>query len=249
MSFACNARYFLITYSQCGSLDEWSVVDRFAELGAECIVAREHHQIEGVHLHVFADFGRKFRSRKTDVFDVGGFHPNIQPTRWTPASGYDYATKDGDIVAGGLARPEERSIRHSASDSKWAEIAGARSRDEFWELCQVLDPKSYITCFPALQKFADWNFRDIPTPYATPPGITFDLSRYSGCDDWLRQSGIGLGEPHVGGMFSRPLRDLLPSPCGLRCASDVLLSQVALRVLQFKETDLGRKTFIFSLIR
>lgn len=247
MSFACNARYFLITYSQCGTLDEWSVVDRFAELGAECIVAREHHQVEGVHLHVFADFGRKFRSRKTDVFDVGGFHPNIQPTRWTPASGYDYATKDGDIVAGGLARPEERSIRHSAADSKWSEIAGARSRDEFWELCQMLDPKSYVTCFPALQKFADWNFRDIPTPYATPPGITFDLSRYSGCDDWLQQSGIGLGESHIGASCTFALVLAVAAPEAQTAGATTTAKSRGFGAL-FYISNLGRKTFIFSLI-
>lgn len=198
MSFHCNARYFLVTYSQCGDLDEWAVNDLFASLGAECIVAREHHVAGGVHLHVFVDFGRKFRSRKTDVFDVGGFHPNIEPTRWTPESGYDYATKNGEIVAGGLARPEERPVGHSTSHSKWAEIASARSREEFWSLCEELDPKALVTSFPSLQKYADWNFRDIPTPYVTPPGITFDVSRYAGCDDWLQQSCIGLGNTHIG---------------------------------------------------
>jgi hypothetical protein len=80
-AFYCNARYFLVTYAQCGDLSEWSVLDRFTTLGAECIIAREEHNDLGLHFHVFADFGRKFRSRKTDVFDVDGRHANIKPSR------------------------------------------------------------------------------------------------------------------------------------------------------------------------
>jgi len=210
MPFQCNARYFLLTYSQCGELDPFSIVERFSSLDAECIVAREHHQLGGLHLHVFVDFGRKFRSRKTDVFDVGGFHPNIEPTRWTPSSGYDYATKDGEVVAGGLERPEERLVRNQPASAKWAEITSAGSREEFWLLCEELDPKALVVSFPSLQKYADWAFRDIPAPYASPSGITFDVSGFAGCDDWLQQSGIGLGEPRLGELtLTLTLRDRL----------------------------------------
>ena len=104
MPFNFNARYALLTYSQCGDLDGWEVSNHFTKLRAECIVAREAHADGGIHLHAFVDFGpgRKFRSRRSDVFDVGGFHPNISPTHSTPQSGFDYACKDGDIVAGDL---------------------------------------------------------------------------------------------------------------------------------------------------
>lgn len=214
MPFLANARYFLLTYSQCDDLDGFRVNDHFAELGAECIVAREHHEAGGFHLHVFVDFGRKFRSRKTDVFDVGGFHPNIQPTRSTPRSGYDYATKDGEIVAGGLERPQEGGIRDRTAHSKWAEIASAGSREEFWSLCQELDPKALVTSFPSLQKYADWAFRDIPTPYTTPPGITFDVSGATGCDDWLQQSCIGLGDTRVGASYTFALVLAVAAPAG-----------------------------------
>lgn len=214
MAFRANARYFLLTYSQSEGLDEWAVVSKLGDLGGECIVGREYHQAGGVHHHVFVDFGRKFRSRKTDVFDVGGFHPNIEPTRRTPSSGYDYAIKDGEVVAGGLARPEPRSIGSGATYQKWAEITSAGSRDEFWALCEELDPKSLVTSFPSLQKYADWAFRDIPTPYATPPGVTFDISGATGCDDWLQQSGIGLGETRVGASCTFALVLAVAAPAG-----------------------------------
>ena len=109
MTFHCNARYFLLTYSQCGELDPWKVSDHLGELRGECIVAREAHADGGTHLHAFVDFGRKFRSRRTSIFDVDNHHPNVSATHSTPREGFDYACKDGDIVAGGLGRPEPRN--------------------------------------------------------------------------------------------------------------------------------------------
>ena len=70
MPFNFNARYALLTYSQCGDLDGVEVSNHFTKLGAECIVAREAHADGGIHLHAFVDFGPecKFRSRRSDVF-------------------------------------------------------------------------------------------------------------------------------------------------------------------------------------
>ena len=134
MPFNFNARYALLTYSQCGDLDGWEVSNHFTKLRAECIVAREAHADGGIHLHAFVDFGpgRKFRSRRSDVFDVGGFHPNISPTHSTPQSGFDYACKDGDIVAGGLERPT--GSVESRTNADWSTIVTAPTRDEFLQL-------------------------------------------------------------------------------------------------------------------
>ena len=137
-SFHCNARYFLITYAQCGDLSEWDVLEHIGGLGAECIIARENHQTLGVHLHVFVDFGRKFRSRKTDVFDVHGRHANIQPSRGTPEKGYDYAIKDGDVVAGGLERPEGR-VGSGKNFDLWTQITDAADREEAWSRSWILN--------------------------------------------------------------------------------------------------------------
>ena len=105
--FSFNARYVLLTYAQCSDLDAWAVNDHLAFLGGECIIGRELHADGGTHLHAFCDFGKKFRSRRGDIFDVDGHHPNVVPSRGNPERGYDYAIKDGNIVAGGLARPSE----------------------------------------------------------------------------------------------------------------------------------------------
>uniref|UniRef100_A0A8E7G297 Replication-associated protein n=1 Tax=Ficedula parva Genomoviridae sp. TaxID=2814952 RepID=A0A8E7G297_9VIRU len=198
MSFTVNSKYVLLTYAQCGDLDGFTVMDRISSLGGECIVARESHEDGGVHLHVFCDFGRKFRSRKADVFDVDGVHPNIVASRGTPEKGYDYTIKDGDVICGGLARPEGKSGGGDGSVvSRWTEITGAGSREEFWELVHRLDPKSAACSFTSLSKYADWKFAVNPPCYESPGGITFVGGDMDRRDDWLSQSGIGSGEPLI----------------------------------------------------
>ncbi|QBG49357.1 Rep1 [Olive associated gemycircularvirus 1] len=196
-SFVTNARHFLVTYAQCGDLSEWRVLDKFTSLGAECIIAREQHEDLGLHFHVFADFGRKFRSRKVDIFDVDGRHPNIKRSWGTPEKGYDYAIKDGDIVAGGLERPIGVHGSGKTFDL-WSEIAGAENRGDFWRLCEELDPKSLCCSFGQLSKFADWRFAEPDDQYGTPHGIDFDVQHGDGRDSWVQESGIHLGEPLVG---------------------------------------------------
>ncbi|UJO02129.1 Rep [Bat associated gemykibivirus 1] len=96
MSFKFQARYVLLTYAQCGDLDPWVVSDHLSSLGAECIIGRENHSDGGIHLHAFVDFGKRFSTRNVQKFDVGGCHPNIEPSKGRPWAGYDYAIKDGD---------------------------------------------------------------------------------------------------------------------------------------------------------
>lgn len=197
-SFVCNFRYGLITYPQCDGLDPFRVMERFSSLGAECIIGREHHEDGGLHLHVFADFGRKFRSRKTDIFDVDGRHPNVEPSKGTPEKGYDYAIKDGDVVCGGLGRPEPSGGGDGASAAKWARITQAENRDEFWELVHELDPKAAACSFNALSRYADWRFTEKPAEYEHDGRIKFVPGDADGRDDWLSQSGIRLEEPFLG---------------------------------------------------
>lgn len=197
-AFVHNYRYALFTYSQCGDLDPWRIMERLSSLGAECIIGREHHEDGGLHLHVFADFGRKFRSRKTDILDVDGRHPNVEPSAGTPEKGYDYAIKDGDVVCGGLARPEPRGVGDGATSDKWTRITQAENRDEFWELVHELDPKAAACSFNALSKYADWRFAEIPPEYEHDGGIEFVPGDADGRDGWVSQSGIRLAEPFLG---------------------------------------------------
>lgn len=189
MTFNFNARYALLTYSQCGDLDPWAVSQHFTELRAECIVSREAHADGGTHLHCFVDFGKKFRSRRANVFDVHGWHPNVAPTHTTPQAGFDYACKDGDIVAGGLGRPDAGKITRDRSP--WHDIVAAESREEFYQLCMELDPRSLCTSFGSLQKYVDWKYREDPVPYKHPEGVTLLHGSIPELSSWLRNISHG----------------------------------------------------------
>jgi len=215
-SFDLHCRYALLTYAQCGDLSADVVGRKLQDAGYQCIIGRENHADGGIHLHVFVDFGRKRRFRRADVFDVEGRHPNISPSKGTPEKGYDYAIKDGDVVFQGLERPGRDG--NSSPADKWAAITGAVDRGSFWDLVHELDPKSAACNFPALQKYCDWKYAVDPPVYATPDGITFSGGDVDGRDDWLSQSGIGLGEPPLGmllcGCLARRLAPLGGAPEG-----------------------------------
>nr|QUS52512.1 replication-associated protein B [Faeces associated gemycircularvirus 6] len=193
-----NSRYVLLTYAQCGDLDPWSVSNHLSALGAECIVAREIHPTTGgVHLHCFADFNRKFRSRSARIFDVDGRHPNVEPSRGTPEKGYDYAIKDGDVAAGGLERPEPRGgmSRGSHAVSNVAHLC--EDTTEFLELYDEMDRGGLIAGFNNVRAYADWRFRPEPVEYASPDGAHFRSGATDGRDDWVVQSRIGDELPFV----------------------------------------------------
>nr|QVW56430.2 MAG: replication-associated protein [Gemycircularvirus] len=193
-----NSRYVLLTYSQCGSLDPWSVSNHLSTLGAECIIGREIHPTTGgIHLHCFADFNRKFRSRSARIFDVDGRHPNVVPSRGTPEKGYDYAIKDGDVAAGGLGRPEPRGgmSRGAHAISNVAHLC--EDTTEFLELYDEMDRGGLIAGFNNVRAYADWRFRPEPVGYASPDGAQFRSGATDGRDDWLVQSRIGDELPFV----------------------------------------------------
>nr|UTM74958.1 replication-associated protein [Tick-associated circular DNA virus] len=194
--FSINCRYVLLTYAQSGDLSEWSVLDHISSLGAECIIAREDHADGGTHLHVFCDFGRKFRSRQQNLFDVDGRHANIQPSRGRAEFGYDYAVKDGNVVAGGLARPGSGGL--PKAKNIWSEIVGAESRDEFLDLVQCLDPKSFVLRHRELLEYADRYYAERIEPYVGPTGVEFELGMVPELARWRGES---FGDDPVEGMF------------------------------------------------
>lgn len=186
MPFQFKRRYALVTYAQCANLDAFEVCNLFSSLHAECIIGRENHADGGVHLHAFVDFGREYSTRSERQFDVGGFHPNVLPGKKTPEKMWDYATKDGNVVAGGLERPNGGAV--PATRDVWADIFMAETRDEFFRLCGELAPRSLICSFPSISKYADWKFRPERLEYTTPAGYTFDTTQFPELDEWVRDN-------------------------------------------------------------
>lgn len=186
MPFQLKAKYGLLTYAQCGDLDAWAVNNHLGELGAECIIGREDHSDGGVHLHAFFMFEREFRSRNERVFDVDGCHPNIVRGYGTPAAGYDYAIKDGDVLAGGLERPSRGGV--SPTSTHWDDIVLAETREDFFDLVRRMDSRALCTSFPSLTKYADWRYRVDPAPYVSPIDIDFDTRSIPRAEEWVRDN-------------------------------------------------------------
>lgn len=208
-SFDLHCRYALLTYAQCGDLSGDAVGNFLFSLGFKSVIGRERHADEGIHLHVFVDFGKKRRFRRANAFDVSGRHPNISPSRGTPEKGYDYSIKDGDVVYKSLDRPGREG--HGSSVSKWAAITSACDQRTFWDLVHELDPKSAACSFTQLQKYCDWKYAPEPTVYESPAGISFVGGESDGRDSWVQQSGIGGGGTLLGKCRS-PLGPSQPSP-------------------------------------
>ena len=191
-----NRRYVLLTYSQAGpEFDYWAVVDMLSSHGAECIIGRESHADGGTHFHVFVDFGRLFSTRKTNVFDVGGHHPNILPVWKSPGEAFDYAAKDGDIVAGGLERPGTDCDYDI--ENFWACAGASQSGEEFLHFLDQLAPRDLMRGFIQFRSYADWKWAVAPERYVDPPGVVFDTGHVEQLSEWLSQADLGSGPRRV----------------------------------------------------
>lgn len=188
MSFDFHARYGLFTYAQSDGLDPWAVSNHFTELGAECIVAEEAHVDGGTHLHVFADWGRRRRYRRANTFDVDNFHPNIVASRGTPAAGWDYTTKDGNVVAGGLGRPSESCDGVLRKDAIWHTIMDACTREQFFELVRELAPADLAKSYPSLCRYADFRYAPASPVYSGPTrdDPRFEITQYPDLVEWCQ---------------------------------------------------------------
>lgn len=190
----------MLTYAQC-DIDPFLIVDRLAELKAECIVGKESHSDGGTHYHVYCQWEEKFRSRNARIFDILGHHPNVAPCRFTPKDLANYAMKDGDIVAGGLNIDDidEHPSGHKGGSDVWSIITNADTEEEFWRLAGDLAPRQLACNFNSLHSFAKWKYKPVEEPYESPyTEDQYDLSAYPEIAAW-RDTHLRNNDPHVRG--------------------------------------------------
>lgn len=183
MTFRFDAKYGLLTYAQSNGLDPWKVNDLLSKLGAECIIGHEDHADGGTHLHAFFMFARKFCSRNPRVFDCEGHHPNILRGRKSPGQMWDYATKDGDIVAGGLARPEDEQVA-SNGDEFWTAVFDATTRDETFRVARESSVSLLGRYYFQVRAIAEGKTIKNPLDYECDASLAFELGHYPELSDW-----------------------------------------------------------------
>lgn len=184
MTFRLAAKYGLLTFPQSPELDPFRIVDVLAELGAECIVGKELHANGGTHYHAFFMFDRKFQSRNPRIFDVDGHHPNILRGRKTPEQMFDYATKDGDVVAGGLQRPDEQVPAKANPDDFWRCVFDAETREETFRVAQESSVSLLGRYFFQVRAIAEGKTVQSPLDYVSPPQLEWELGPYPELSDW-----------------------------------------------------------------
>ena len=195
MTFRFAAKYGLLTYAQSDGLDPFGIVNLLAELGAECIVGKELHSDGGTHYHAFFMFNRKFQSRNPRVFDVDGHHPNILRGRKTPGQMYDYATKDGDVVAGGLQRPDDQVSSKNNSDDFWRCVFDAETREETFRVAEESSVSLLGRYFFQVRAIAEGKTIQNPLDYVGNPELEWELGPYPELRAWC--------ETHLGGRGNR----------------------------------------------
>jgi len=193
--FVKNVKYLLLTYAQAGeNFNYEAIVDLCVELRAECIIGRELHSTGGTHYHAFLEFESPFSTRNARRFDIDGRHPNVAQVGHTPWVAYDYAIKDGDIVAGGAARPGEGGVQHDRrrdDNGDWGWILSAESRDEYFVRLRERAPRALACNFPSLCKYADWRWKHTAAKYSSPQGLQFEGENMSPLLDWVDDNTRG----------------------------------------------------------
>jgi len=104
------------------------------------------------------------------------------PSRGRPEGGWDYAVKDGDVVAGGLPRPGSGGL--PSVENIWSSIVDAQSREEFLELVRTLAPKEFVLRHKELLEYADRYYAERIEPYVGPDGIEFELGMVPELAGW-----------------------------------------------------------------
>lgn len=184
MTFRFQAKYGLLTYPQSDGLDPWRLVDLLAKLGCECIVAKELHADGGTHYHAFFMHSTKLRTRDARAFDLDGYHPNILRGIKTPSKMFDYATKDGDVVAGGLGRPDEEPSKPDPDDF-WRRVFDASTREETLQQAYESSPNFFGRYFFQVRAIAEGKTVQNPLHYVSPGTLEWELRSYPELTDWV----------------------------------------------------------------
>lgn len=122
--FRINAQSFFLTYPQCNIEPENLLKGlQDAHNVTSYAISQEQHQDGNPHLHAYIRLGQKINSTNQRVFDVYGFHPNIQSARNTN-SVIKYVMKHGKYISnlsdagggyGGLKRTWKEIMEESTS--------------------------------------------------------------------------------------------------------------------------------------
>lgn len=160
--FRFDAKRVFLTYPQCGNhvgIDNTS--SHLKSLGATgTVVGRETHRDGGLHIHAYAEWTDRFRSRNPRIFDINGRHPNIQAVR-NKSHVIQYIKKGGDYLS---------DVEDASGIGRYADLCEADSREEFWNTVRQKYHRDYVLNLDRLTAFCEHRFGTVHEPYETRLG-------------------------------------------------------------------------------
>jgi len=98
VGFRIDSKSWFLTYPQCPMSKEDALEQLQAKKAIKAaVVARENHEKEGQHLHVYLLLEKQFSCKNANFWDLGPYHGNYQKARSIDAV-VKYIKKDGDIL-------------------------------------------------------------------------------------------------------------------------------------------------------
>lgn len=126
--FKFDSASCFLTYPQ-SSLESLEIAEHLKSLADIdwARICQEKHKDGERHQHVVCKWKRRVQSRNARVFDIKGFHPNIQPIR-SIKHALTYVSKDGEFIDIGSV-PAERD-----TNIDWVEKASSLSEADYFKL-------------------------------------------------------------------------------------------------------------------
>lgn len=159
-TFKYDSQTAFLTYPQC-DLGINELIDELRKVQdiLWARVCREKHDDGNPHLHAVLKFTKRVQSRQARIFDVKGYHPNIQSVRSIKKS-LDYVAKDGEFTDIGPVPTAGSAMDVTAI---W-ELAANGTEEEYWKAAaNARLPYQYACKFRAMQNTS--KTEEIPEDY------------------------------------------------------------------------------------
>jgi len=192
MPFQLNAKHIFLTYPKC----DFPLPDLLASLQSfnanYVCVSSEKHEDGSLHRHAFLQFEKPFRTRSEKVFDILGYHPNVQAAR-NPTATLEYVKKDGEYLESGsfVGKPakevvDELSITAAAGSMElgpflvWASVNRVLYAKDIWVALRQVDTHTIATDDGLYRKIDPAFARLLESKFPLPVGKAVVLIGASG---------------------------------------------------------------------
>lgn len=148
MAFRVNARNLSLTYPRCDIPKEEVLTllqkTNFGDF-TKYAIAQEHHQDQGLHLHIYLGYSVKKNLTIATCLDLTWrgliYHPNIQATR-NVTQWLDYLKKEDPDVLTNVQR-----------NNFWQDAISATTEEEARQIISKEAPKEYVKSFTSIDAF------------------------------------------------------------------------------------------------